>query len=110
MTGKANRNRFLGVFYSYSDGHAWVVDGYKAWEADFYTYVVDLSTDYYSENYVKTVLQNSYLHINWGWGGKNNGYFAEGCFDTKKGNFDHDFNNSAKNNYQYQITMFPSYR
>ncbi|MBR5373888.1 MAG: C10 family peptidase [Paludibacteraceae bacterium] len=96
--------------YSYSGGHTWVADGYKAVVADYYTYVVDTSTGYYSESYVKSVLRNSYLHINWGWGGSNNGYFAEGCFDTREGNFDNWGANWAESNYQYKVTMLPCYR
>ena len=96
--------------YSYSGGHTWVVDGYKAMMADYYTYVVDTSTGYYSENYVKTVLRDSYLHINWGWGGVNDGYFAEGCFDVKKGDYDYSYDSDSKSNYQYKVTMLPCYR
>ena len=111
VSGKASRqNRFLSLAYSYSDGHAWVVDGYKAMVADYYNYVVDPSTDYYSENYVGTVLRNSYLHINWGWGGIYNGYFAEGCFDVGRGDYDYPYDGDSKKNYQYKVTMLPCYR
>ncbi len=96
--------------YSYSEGHAWVADGYRAMVADCYSYVIDTDTGTYSENYVKTVLQDSYLHINWGWGGINNGYFAEGCFDTKKGDYDYSYVSDSYNNYQYKVTMLPCYR
>ena len=104
------KSKILGLGYTYSGGHIWMVDGYKAVVADYYSYVLDTNTGSYSENYVKTVLQDSYLHVNWGWGGSNNGYFAEGCFDTRKGDFDSPFYNNSESNYQYKITILPFYR
>ena len=105
-------SRRSGGFWSYhhSGGHTWVADGYKAVVADYYTYVVDTSTGYYSESYVKSVLRDSYLHINWGWGGIYNGYFAEGCFDTRKGDYDYSYASDSYSNYQYKVTMLPCYR
>ena len=109
MSGyQIRRNKFIG--YSYSDGHAWIVDGYAAVVADHYSYVIDLSTGMCKETYVNTVLRQKYLHVNWGWGGSNNGYYAEGCFDTKEGDFDYPHYNNMESNYQYKINIFPFYR
>jgi len=46
------------IFGQYSNGHAWVCDGYR------------------SSFYCETGTGYLYLHMNWGWGGTNNGYFA----------------------------------
>ncbi len=110
MMGGYSRRKGGFWGYNYSGGHAWVVDGYRAVMADYYSYVLDTNTGAYSENYVKTVLRDSYLHINWGWGGISNGYFAEGCFDIQKGDFDYSYVSDSKDNYQYKVTMLPCYR
>ncbi len=107
MSGYQNRRRKL-VGYSSLDGHAWVVDGYVAVIADLYSYVIDLSKGSCQESYVNTVLKEKYLHVNWGWGGSNNGYFAEGCFDTMQGDYDEKWMlNDEMHNYKYQISFFP---
>lgn len=57
------------VYYAGSDptgGHAWVCDGYQI-----------TSTD-------------TYFHMNWGWGGANNGYFVIGALNSGNGNFNSD--------------------
>lgn len=54
-------------------GHAWLVDGYKYCSVRTTNYSISASG-------VKTILNQHtvndyYMHINWGWGGKSNGYF-----------------------------------
>lgn len=78
-----------GSDYSVLKGHAWVVDGYKNITGTS-TYATDYVNDdsYYTPldvyqvgqrvSYIQTI--TNYLHINWGWDGKNNGYFR--AFDT----------------------------
>lgn len=44
-------------------GHVWVVDGYKT-----RTKITNISGKEYTETH-------NYLHINWGWSGKGNGYY-----------------------------------
>ena len=107
MSGYENRKKnFIG--YSLLDGHAWVADGYTAVIADHYSYVVDLSRGVCKEFYVNTVLKKKYLHVNWGWGGSNNGYFAEGCFDTMQGIYDEKWMlNDEVHSYKYKISFFP---
>lgn len=61
----ANRtNRFLGLVYTYEDGHAWIIDGLRRIR--------------YSSSNIK-----DYVHCNWGWGGKCDGYFISGSFNTQ---------------------------
>lgn len=62
----------------YENGHAWVCDGYKK-----VTYIKDNSVTGSWE----------YFHMNWGWGGKDNGWFSldlklyqsDGGYDEDKG-------------------------
>ena len=42
---------------------------------------------------IKTIVDNDYYyHYNWGWRGIDNGYFADGVFDTEKGQSRSNFN------------------
>ncbi|MCQ2149820.1 MAG: C10 family peptidase [Bacteroidales bacterium] len=51
------------------NGHAWVVDGYARRE------LIDKDGNVVDVQYL--------LHCNWGWNGKNNGYFESDFFDTR---------------------------
>lgn len=54
---RTRTNRFLGWIYTYSNCHAWVCDGYwKTWNN---CYAIE-----------------SLLHMNWGWDGSFNGWYA----------------------------------
>ncbi len=59
-------------------GHAWVCDGYVKRERSYITYDVDANeiADSGKEH-------EYYLHCNWGWDGKRNGYFFDGVFDAE---------------------------
>jgi len=50
-------------FYSYSDGHAWVGDGFRE--------------SFYCDSGVTYL----YFHMNWGWNGSNNGWYAFNNFN-----------------------------
>lgn len=88
-------------------GHAWIVDGYKYVKIKDELYAITIlgvktlkETNYY-ESY--------YIHINWGWGGKSNGYFdvtLKSLFDTSRpwipDNKNQENNNiTFKSNYRY---------
>jgi len=63
---KSELNASRPVYYSGSDpngGHAWVCDGYMITGAI------------------------TYFHMNWGWGGANDGYFKIGALNSGNGNF-----------------------
>lgn len=113
MTGKKNRtNRFLGLIYTYSGGHAWVVDGYSFDEAtEEHRYQIDTNDESATKDVLLSVSYNHpLLHINWGWGGDSNGLFASGCFHTTEAeNFDGD-DNTRNSNYKYKHTVFPIYK
>lgn len=65
-------------------GHAWVVDGYSAIPVESYWYEIDTDRNTMVQRCLKSTYDNPLLHINWGWRGASNGYFAAGCFDTSK--------------------------
>lgn len=76
-------NRFLGIKYSYSGGHTWIVDGYSTTIIQDYYYIVDPDEDKILYCHaINTTYNNPLLHINWGWTGSGDGYFAAGCFDN----------------------------
>ncbi len=52
-------------------GHVWVVDGYKTRTET--TTIGEI---------VRSQIEHKYLHINWGWDGKGNGYYLSGIFNT----------------------------
>ena len=115
MTGKQNRtNRFLGLVYTYSDGHAWVVDGYSFDEAtEEHQYQIDTNDESAGKDVLLSVsYKHPLLHMNWGWGGLCNGYFASGCFHiTQAESFDYTDNNPSKDaDYKYSHTIFPIFR
>ncbi len=70
------------IFYSGSNktdgGHAWIVDGYT------------------------TVNNTRYFHVNWGWGGYDNGFYVLKNFNTHSGNFNYQFSESM------MYHMFPA--
>lgn len=79
---------FISAIAGLVRGHAWVIDGYI------------------KRNYVSSsglVSKSQYLvHCNWGWNGKNNGYFASGVFETKNAVISDNWNtNNMDENYWY---------
>lgn len=95
-------------------GHFWVIDGYIA------KYASLLVTDYLTyDNSTRKVIQvgqrisgvgsllsspTIYWHCNWGWTGKNNGYFAD--FKTGQAyQFDYGDNDKNKHDYTYEKRM-----
>lgn len=93
-------------------GHAWVVDGYTS--AEYYVKV------YHRENVgpinpwiLYETLGPAYTtlyHVNWGWYGKNNGYYAFGIFDTSKVIIpDTDYNNTLLD-FSSNLRFLPVYR
>jgi hypothetical protein len=60
-----------GCLSSNKDCHAWVIDGLASTYSGGYPYIP----------------KGFYIHNNWGWDGKDNGYYAAGVFNTSVGNF-----------------------
>ena len=63
-------------------GHAWVLDGYT--EAEYYEEIYHISGNTIITDEIFGPLYTNLYHINWGWYGMNNGYFAHNVFNPKK--------------------------
>ena len=80
-----------------TSGHAWVIDGYKYRYHYYKRYLLysDGSREYIDDD---TTVYN-YVHINWGWDGRNNGYYQSGVFNAAAA-YEYDgSSNGATNNY-----------
>ncbi len=97
-----------------TSGHAWVVDGAlqtsiheRWWTYDYLTSETTLLRDF-------GVIDNEYLHINWGWHGNCNGYFKAGVFATQNAHsYDSPFpanSNTADYNFNVNLGYFEVYR
>lgn len=80
------------------NGHAWVVDGYLKRRqkmqivVEYWPRPQELRPGELPKKELP-IIETSYYyrysrlaHMNWGWGGNYNGYFAEGCFDSRSQN------------------------
>lgn len=105
MTGK--KKKLLFVTYK---GHTWLIDGYSTSLVEDYSYQVDMETDKSKYWVTKTVYKNSLLHINWGWAGNNNGYFAEGCFNTANAIQYDSKEGDSHSNYKYSNKIHIAWR
>lgn len=86
--GNSGKKKILGIRVGWKGGHAWVYDG------------------------VMTASKNgklyNFIHCNWGWGGRNNGYYLSRSFDTNAGAIDWDSNTGeyqygGTSNYKYNL-------
>lgn len=80
--------------------HAWLVDGYR-----YYM----ITSRFGLDNQILTEYKY-YNHINWGWYGKNNGYFANDIFSTLSGlttDFGRDLNRDFI--FDYNLLIFNVY-
>lgn len=94
---------------SYSNCHAWVIDGYKEVRYKITNYRIDTSTGV--QKSTTSYANVWYFHNNWGWTGSGNGYFAAGCFDlTKALSYDNGFEFTDDRNYCYRNQMFCVFR
>lgn len=74
------KDKFLGIVIStktyYDGGHAWVIDGLLESKRS--------RTDYCDGQKVSSFVERRYLvHCNWGWRGRDNGYYYNGVFNAK---------------------------
>ena len=93
------KKKFLGIpiktYYEYSGGHVWLIDGYKTTTIKNYTYTTNTDTGVTANKHLSTSYSNTFLKINWGWGGLyDDEYYALGCF------------NPGVNNYQYEQKIY----
>ena len=69
-------------YTAYSDGHAWIGDGYKIIRRRD-VYKKGGSSEYRNTRYIK------YIHMNWGWGGYSNGWTTYTYWKGGSWNFQH---------------------
>ena len=89
-------------------GHAWVVDGYhkfrvvtSEWSRDANLFGAEWELIREYESYTP-----EYYHINWGWDGSCNGYFAAGVFATNEAvGYDNPYN-FFENDFKYNVLYF----
>lgn len=79
-----------GVEAEASVGHCWIIPGYEYKDYTVYVYSIDPETKQETQikQYDKTDL---YPYINWGWYGKDNGYFDINRLITSQANFTQNF-------------------
>lgn len=108
LTSEIDNNRIVYIrgISALNSGHAWVVDGYLY--ADNSTAVVDY-VEYNNGEFIQVgqrlisyeqgfTPQDLYLHCNWGWDGRNNGYFINFNVDNPlNDSFDSNNNNNYEN-------------
>lgn len=60
-------------------GHAWVIDGLLVRDK-----IRNGSVEILNSGSAEVVKRENLFHINWGWNGKNDGYYERGVFDSTK--------------------------
>lgn len=72
-------------------GHAWVIDGviHKDYTVYVYYHKADSPIEYLERQFDK---KEFFFHANWGWNGKDNGFFRFDKFETTSHNFEKNFN------------------
>ena len=58
---------FSNFTISYSEGHAWIIDGYKTTTTKNYSYITDAASSGQVNKLISITNSISYLHMNWGW-------------------------------------------
>ncbi len=85
--GNSGKKKFLGIRVGWKGGHAWVFDGMMVASKDGKA--------------------STLIHCNWGWNGRNNGYYISKAFDTNAGAIiydnDGDYQSSGTSNYKYHL-------
>lgn len=84
-------------------GHAWVVDGYKDFKYSYCRY--ERAEGDGSEPIItqQTILREAHsLHINWGFDGDCNGYFAFNVYDMQDAD---EYDQSSWNDYNYNTNL-----
>lgn len=92
--------------YSYSGGHAWIIDHYTNITKTVYKVV------YYSSGATRTVLSSSttmHVHCNMGYEEAKNGYYIDGVFNTNDLP-EVNTKSEAKGNFQYKVEVAPRIR
>jgi len=101
--------KILGITLSssYSGCHQWVIDGYLRYRVTFSIIMRDHRGAIISQMNISGHLE--YLHNNWGWDGRHNGYFLSGIFDSNLTPINSNTTKSGEpRNYQYKIEIVPN--
>lgn len=115
---KKTKKKFLGIkiHSNYSEGHAWIIDGFLTRKQLVETQIIvrDRKGSIKSNSTSKKYNYSTMFHMNWGWGGSSNGYFAAGSFNSNKVDANSGTTKLAesneKYNYQYKVEVFPYIR
>ena len=94
-----NKPLYFVGFDTDSGGHAWIVDGYEE---------IKIVKTYYQNLEPQEITSTIYNHVNWGWEGRNNGYFLDGVFATANAtSFDSNpYPNTANYNFNSGLQYF----
>lgn len=87
-----------GLFVPKKGGHCWIIDGMKTYHNKSVTYISrDGGRTWQIEPNLSSEWDVSYVHVNWGFWGRNNGYFSfpSSCM-TEPDEYDSDVDNRYK--------------
>lgn len=100
----------FGFYQNDIVGHSWIIDGYNSIEYTIYCYSQrsDGSPRILLFTY-GPVTEELLFHINWGWYGTNNGYFASNVFNTSLVQSPDTPNNDVNINFNINIGTLDAY-
>ncbi|MEP4531463.1 MAG: C10 family peptidase [Cyclobacteriaceae bacterium] len=108
MQGMARKHTTAGIS-TYTQGHIWVADGFRYRQRSKETIVEIVDQNgvvYHSTSSFSTDYQKLF-HQNWGWDGRDNGWYLEGVFDTNAGatisSNSRTESEGEPGNYQYRV-------
>jgi hypothetical protein len=117
--GYSTQVKVLGVVVGYEGGHAWIIDGYLTTETK-YNYIAERRSrtdgaiiDRWTGS---DISRYGFHHVNWGWGGSRDGFYAAYYFDAL--NYP-DFSSNVPlygglegepYNYEYKLEILPFIR
>lgn len=102
-----------GDVVSYSEGHAWVIDGFLQQKEKVTTTITKKNIFTGKILGVETRITynvNKYLHHNWGYNGSGNGFYLDGAFNQDKGT---DVSSGTKSvegdsyDFKYDLKIYP---
>ncbi len=103
---KEERPVLMSGVNSMNKGHVWIADGYKSRNLKHQEILV--YSDQRQEIMSETTYYYRYLHMNWGYNGNNNGYFADGVYNLNA-EYQYDGANTPFDNIQYDFQYIVRY-
>jgi hypothetical protein len=118
------KHKFLGItiYTTHKGGHAWNYDGYIRQKQKIEITVVMKSTGLPANGIQPEIsyIYRDLVHVNWGWGGNKNGYYASGVFDASqpepvassgtKSSTEEEVEEGTAKNYQYNLSIYTNLR